>query len=135
MSIFQACVVPNRSVSNATIALLARLAAIAHVSIGILAWRRGSAMPLVPVLNLAVASCVILYSIQKWIAVFSKGIIWYASDQLLPAYAAAVCLVSMLALTGRATWSCLHYTVFAVHTIVTIAAALFFTFFRMNKLF
>lgn len=117
------------------ITALAWFAVIVHVSIGVFAWRRGSAIPLLPAINLVVAFCVLVYWAQKWVAVLSKGITWYASDQLLPAYALAVCVLAALALTGRLAWSGLHWTIFGAHTIVTIAAALFFTFFRINKLF
>lgn len=121
--------------SNAAVTTLSWLAVIAHISVGILAWRLGSPFPLLPIINLVTAGCVVLYWIPRWTAALSKGTTIYASDQLLPAYAIAVCVVSVLALTGRASWNGLHWFLFAIHSIACIAAALFFSSFKMNRLF
>lgn len=114
---------------------IAWLALGAHVAVGIFAWRRGSAMPLVPMLNLAFALCVAFYWGQRLLMALSKGLTWYATDQVWLVYALAVCAVSILTLTGRITWNGLHWTLFGAHTLVYAAAALFFTFFRINRLF
>ena len=120
--------------SDSAIRALVYVVVIAHLFIGTLAWRRGSALPLVPLLNLGVAACVVAYALKRWYGVIAHGIIWYGTDQLLPLYALAVCIFSILALTGKVSGAPLHWIIFVLQLLVLIAAALFFTFFKMTRM-
>lgn len=121
--------------SNTVTITLAWLALTAHVAVGIFAWRRGSATPFVPVLNFVFAFCVAFYWGQRLIMALTKGLTWYANDQVWLVYALAVCAVSIFALTGRIAWNGVHWTILGAHTLVCVAFTLFATFFRMNRLF
>lgn len=121
--------------SDPAIRALTYLAVIVHLTIGVFAWRRGSAVPLLALVNLATAACVVVYALNDWYGVITRGIIWYGTDQLLPLYALAVCIFSIASLMGKVVATPVHWLIFSVHLIVLIAAALFFTFFRMTRLF
>ena len=43
-----------------------------------------STQPLLPMLNLAVAACVLAYWAHKWYGYLTRDITWYASDQAIP---------------------------------------------------
>ena len=120
--------------SDSVIRVLVYLVVVAHLFIGTLAWRRGSALPLIPLVNLPVAACVVAYALKRWYGVIAHGIIWYGTDQLLPLYALAVCIFSALALFGKVGGAPVHWIIFAVQLTVLIAAALFFTFFKMTRM-
>jgi hypothetical protein len=120
--------------NNAVPMAIAWLALAAHVAIGIAARRRLSDLPLLPLLNLAAALCVLAYWVQKWYGYLTKGITWYVTDQLLPLYAILVCVLAGLAIAGRYSGSVPNWVVFGVDTTALLAAALFLTFFRMNRL-
>lgn len=120
---------------NTALTGLAWTAVAIHVCGGTIAWRRGTTIPLLPLINLATALCVVAYAAKDWVDVFTRGITWYASDQLLPAYAIFVCVFAGLALSGRIAAAPWHWAIFALHLAALLAAALFFTFFRMNRLF
>lgn len=119
---------------NATILALVLLVLAVHLIVGVLVGTRRTNLPLLPVLNLAIALCVIGYWIPRWYASAVNGIIWYASDQLVPLYAVLVCLLSGVALQGRYRGSALHWIVFGVDAAVLLVAAWFFMTFSMKRL-
>lgn len=121
--------------SDATIKLVVWLGVAAHLAIGIMAWRRLTSLPLVPLLNLLVALCILAYWAQRWYGYIAKGITWYLSDQWLPLYAILVSILAGLTLSGHYRGSLPHWIVFSLDFIALLSAALFFTFFRMNRLF
>ncbi len=102
--------------------------------VGVMALRSGGSRSLVPVLNLITASCVLAYWANKWFSYLFRGITWYATDQLVPLYAIMVCVLAAVTLTGRHPAVVLNWLVFSIHLVVLIGAALFLTFFRMNRL-
>ena len=111
----------------------------AHVLIGVIVLRRPSGPsggpPLVPLMNLAVALCVLAYWAQRWYGYLTRHVTWYLTDQAVPLYAVVVCLLVFLALTDRWVGTWLQWTVFGLHTVVFLAASLFFSFFKMTRLF
>lgn len=111
---------------DATILALVVFALVLHLLVGVLVGTRRTDLPLLPLLNVAVALCVLGYWIPRWYAYATKGIIWYASDQLVPFYAIVVCLLSGVALAGRYRGSVPHWIVFGVDAAVLLAAALYF---------
>jgi hypothetical protein len=123
--------------SNVALVVTAWLAVVVHVVVGIVAWRRpGGApgAPLVPLLNLAVALCVMGYWVREWYGYVANGTTWYVTDQLLPLYAIIVCTLSLLALGGRYAGTVPHWLVFGIDAVVLLGAALLFSTFRMNRL-
>ena len=120
--------------SNLVIAAIAWVGLGLHLIVGILALRSAASRQLVPALNLITAACVILYWVHRWFGYLSRGITWYASDQLIPLYAIFVCVLAGGTLASRYSAATLNWLVFAVHAVVLVGAVLFVTFFRM-KLF
>lgn len=121
--------------SDAIITLLAWLGVLLHLAVGIIWWRRLSPLPLVPALNALVACCILTYWGQRWLGYLFRGVTWYLTDQLLPAYALLVLILAGLALSGRTFTPVPQWVAFGVDATVLLAAALFFTFFRLNRLF
>jgi hypothetical protein len=78
------------------------------------------------------AACVVAYWAYRWYGYLFEGVTWYASDQIFPLYAIAVCVLAVLSLTGRYEAVTLNWIVFVVHTVVAIGAVLFVSFFRMR---
>ena len=97
------------------------------------ATRKAPASTLV-VVNLVAAGAVVAYWGWQWYGYLFRGITWYATDQLLPAYALSVVVLSLFTLFGRVEAVGVHRFIFGVHTLVLLLAALFFTFFRMTRL-
>lgn len=120
--------------SNVALASTAWLAFATHIAVWIVARRRLTEAPIVPLLNLAVALCVLGYWIPRWFSYATKGVTWYATDQLVPLYALIVTALAILVLTGRLSNGWPQTAILAVHTIVLLGAALLFSFFRMNRL-
>ena len=83
-------------------------------------------------LNLTLAACVLAYWVTRWYSYLFQGITWEASDQLFPLYAALVCALAIVSLSGRHHLVTLNWIVFAIHGVVTIGAVLFVTFFKMR---
>lgn len=123
------------SAVDAMAALALCLVLAAHIVLGALSLRDHAALRYLPWLNLVTAGAVVAYWVRRWYDVLVNGILWYGTDQLLPAYAIVVCIVSLLAITRRATLVPLHWTFFTLHLIVVIAAAVFMATFKMNRLF
>jgi hypothetical protein len=113
-------------------AMAAWIGLVAHVAVGLLAPRRPALLPL---LNLAVAVCVLGYWAREWYFFLARGVTWYGSDQLIPLYALAVAVVSWLALAGRYDGRALHWIAFTVDALVLAVAVLYFTFVRFDRLF
>ena len=119
--------------SNTMVTILVWSAVAAHVAVLVL-WRR-STWNLLPLINLAMATLVLSYWVPRWISYARRGVTWYASDQLVPAYALLVRTLSILTLSKRVTATKLSWTVFGADFIILSAAALFFTFYRTRRLF
>ncbi len=110
------------------------LALAAHIVVGVVAWRRFSTLPLVPVLNFIMAFGVLVYWVQRWYDALTKGIKLDATDQLLPAYATLVCILSVLFLAGKITTSVPNWIVFVLHLLAVEAALLFMLNFKITRL-
>ena len=80
------------------------------------------------------SACVLVYWMRNWYSYLFHGITWYASDQWMPLYALGVCVLAGLTLAGKYRGAVPHALIFGSHTLVLIAAALFFTFFRMDRM-
>ncbi len=120
--------------NDTTIRLITYFAVAVHVGAGIFSVRRSSTFAAVPWLNLVVALCVLAYWVQKWYSYWAKGISWYASDQLVPLYALVVCALAFFTLSGRYAAVVPHWIVFAIDLLVLIAAALYFTVVRFDRM-
>jgi hypothetical protein len=119
-------------------AVLAWAGLTVHLVVGVVALRRPTAQPahrLLPLLNLAMALCVLAYWVRVWYGYLTRGVTWYVSDQLVPLYAIAVAILSGVALAGWYDGRAAHWVVFAVDTLALAAAALYLTFMRFNRLF
>ncbi|MEO8200222.1 MAG: hypothetical protein ABI679_06865 [Gemmatimonadota bacterium] len=121
--------------SDSSILVVVWMAVITHVIAGIVAGRRMTAFPVVPLVNLVVALCVLAYWVQRWYGYIVKGITWYATDQLLPLLAILAAVLSVLSLTGRFHNAWPQWIIFGVDLFVLLGAALFFMSFRINRLF
>ena len=62
--------------SDAAIIVLVWFAIVAHVAVAYAVRMRRSDLPLLPMLNLLVAMCVLGYWIPRWYSYVAKGIIW-----------------------------------------------------------
>jgi hypothetical protein len=128
------------AISRYAPALLAWIGVVAHLAVGVATMRRSPelpARPLLPLLNLAVAVCVLAYWAHEWYGYLARNVTWYASDQLLPAYAAVVALASVLSLAGRYEGRLLNgfeWLVFGVDALAFVGAALYLTFARFDRL-
>ncbi len=87
--------------NDSTIKPLVIFAMLVHIVVGIVVGTRRSDRPLLPLLNLLVALCILGYWIPRWYSYVARSITWYATDQLVPVYALLVCVLCGLALTGR----------------------------------
>lgn len=124
-----------QTLSDRTIVTLAWAGVAMHAGVGIAIWRRGSALPLLALLNLLTALCVVAFGVQRWYGYATKGTTWYFTDQLIPIAAIGVCVLAILSLTGRYNGTIPHWIVFAVNGMTLLAAAVFFAVFRINRLF
>ncbi|MEX0958386.1 MAG: hypothetical protein WDZ63_03775 [Burkholderiales bacterium] len=106
-----------------------------HAAVAFLVYRKWLGFPLLVGVNALVGTAVVLYWMQNWYAYAFKGINWYWTDQLFPLYAICVLIVSLLFFAGRNIGNALHVTVFGFHVIALLAVALFFSFFRLDRLF
>jgi hypothetical protein len=117
------------------IATLAWIALGVHLVVGIATVRSAGWRPWLPLLNLTIAVCVLAYWTQRWYGYLFRGVTWYASDQLVPLYALLVCVLTVASLSGRYQAVALNWVAFVIDGLVAIAAVLFATFFRMDRLF
>ncbi|MEO8030687.1 MAG: hypothetical protein ABJC74_08685 [Gemmatimonadota bacterium] len=120
--------------NNTIIASVGWLAVAIHMAVGIVAARQMTRLPLIPLLNLVTAGLVLAYWVERWYSYLFRGITWYVSDQLLPACALLICLISALSLAGRYQGTAVHWVIFGIDSAVVLAAALFLTFFRMTRM-
>jgi hypothetical protein len=132
------------AIPRSTPAILAWFGVAVHLVIGVVVLRRSTmlathpSLPLLPLLNAAVAACVLAYWAHTWYGYVARGVTWYASDQFVPLYAAAVAIVAGLALAGRFDSRLLHWCqwfAFAIDAITLLVAALYLSFVRFNRLF
>lgn len=97
--------------------------------------RYKASISLIALLNLVAALAVLAYWGMRWFGYLFRGVTWYATDQLLPVCALVVCILALLTLLGRYQGVAVHWTIFGSTTLVLLAAALFFSFFRTTRLF
>ena len=121
--------------SDTTLRAAAWLAFAIQFCVGAAVLRHKASTSLLVLLNLVAALCVLAYWGRRWFDYLFGGVTWYGSDQLIPAYALVVCLLAVLTLVGRYQGNGVHWTIFALNTLVLLGAALFFSFFKMNRLF
>lgn len=121
--------------SNAALTVLAWLAFAAQLLVGAAVLNHKAPVSRIALLNLAAAAAVLLYWGNRWIGYLNRGTTWYATDQLLPTCALVVCLLAALTLAGRYQGVIAHWMIFGSTTLALLAVALFFSFFRMTRLF
>ncbi len=121
--------------NNLFATLLSWLGLLVHLVVGFLVLRRLGSPRLLPLLNLMIAGAVLVYWIRQWYDYLFGGILWYATDQLMPLYALIVVVVASLSLAGRYQGTVFHWVVFGVDTTVFIVAVYLATFLRFNRLF
>lgn len=121
--------------TNIQFTALAWIALLGHAIVGVLAWRHLGDARLLPVLNAFAAICVIAYWTMRWYGNISRGAVWYWTDQLVPLYAIVSLCAALMTLTGRmqVTWP--NILVFVVNSMASVAAVLFVSTFRVNRLF
>lgn len=105
-----------------------------HLAAVVASVRHWTTPPLVPIVNGAVAVGVLSYWATRWYSYIFQDIKWYVSDQALPLYAAVVLAFSMATLTGSFKGTVLHGVILSIDGLTLLAAALFFTFFKMDRL-
>lgn len=115
--------------------MIAWLALAIHLLVGAAIRRHRMPVSSLAALNLVTGACVLLYWGRRWFGYLFRGISWYATDQVIPAYALLVCLLAVLSLSGRYQGIGAQWLIFLLDTLVLLGAVLFFTFFRMNRLF
>lgn len=121
--------------SDAVIKVVTWLALATQLLAGFAVWRHKAPFSLIVTLNLVAAACVLAYWGWRWYGYLFRGVTWYATDQLIPLCALLVLVLATLTLTGRFGGTALHWIIFGITTLALIAAALFFTFFKMTRLF
>ena len=117
------------------VATIAWIALGLHVVVGVATLRSGGWQPWLPLLNLTTAVSVLAYWAYRWYGYLFQGVTWYASDQIVPLYALLVCVLTITSLSGRYQAVALNWVAFVIDGLVAIAAVLFATFFRMDRLF
>jgi hypothetical protein len=105
-----------------------------HLVVGVVTVRRLGSVTLLPLLNLAVAICVVGYWVPRWYGTIARGATWYLSDQVAPGYAILAGALTLLTLTGRWPGGWAQWLIFAIDALVLLGAGLFFSFFRLNRL-
>jgi hypothetical protein len=119
---------------------LAWIGVAAHLCVVFIVLRRPTALStqrLLPLLNLVLAAGVLAYWARVWYGYAMRGVTWYATDQLVPLYAAAVAIASVLYLAGRYDSRLAHsfqWLVFGVDALTLIVAALYLTFVRFDRM-
>jgi hypothetical protein len=122
-------------VKDSYILALLWVAVVAHGAAGLAVVRRLQGLSLVVALNTLVALLVILYWVPKWHSYAFRGINWYWTDQFYPLWAVVVLGVGILSFLGRGAGNPFHWVIFGCHLLVLLGAALFFSFFRLDRLF
>lgn len=106
-----------------------------HAAIAFLVYRKLQGFPLLVGVNALIGTGVVLYWMRNWYAYAVKGINWYWTDQLFPLYAVCVLIVSLLFFAGKNLGNVVHWLIFSLHVLIIFAAALFFSFFKLDRLF
>lgn len=106
-----------------------------HLAVGIAAFRHWTDLPLVPIVNAAVALAVLGYWATRWYSYLFQGVKWYASDQLLPLYAAMVLAFSVATLAGSFKGTALHGVFLSIDGLALLGAALLFSFMKFDRMF
>ncbi len=110
------------------------LALASQILVGVaVATRKAPASALV-VLNLVAAAAVVVYWGWQWFGYLFRGITWYGTDQLLPAYALGVVVLALFTLFGRIEAVGVHRLIFGLHTLVLVLAAIFVSSFKITRL-
>jgi len=122
-------------VSDSTLRVLAWAAVLIQGLACAAVLRHRAPWALVVVLNLLAATAVLAYWGRRWFGYLFRGVAWSATDQLIPLYALLVSVLAVLTLMGRFRGVAVQWGIFGFNTLVLLAAALFFSFFRMNRLF
>lgn len=123
-----------RAMSDTAILALSWIFFILHLAVVIVTARHWSTLPLVPFVNAVTAAGVLIYWMTKWYSYLFQGIKWYATDQAIPLYALVVITFSLAALLGTFKSTVLNNVFLGIDGSVLLAAALFFTFFRMDRM-
>jgi hypothetical protein len=121
--------------SNAALRAVVWLAFAMQLFVGAAVLRHKASVSLIALFNLVAAVAVLAYWGRRWFGYLFRGITWYATDQLVPAYALLVSLLAILALSGRYQGLPAQWMIFGANTLVLLGAALFLTLFRMTRLF
>ncbi len=121
--------------SDSTLRVLAWSAVLIHGLACAAVLRHKAPMSLIVLLNLLAAASVLTYWGWRWAGYLFRGVSWSATDQLIPLYALVVFALAVLTLAGYYRGVAIHWGVFTLDTLVVLAAALFFSFFRMTRLF
>ena len=121
--------------SDSAVRVIAWLALAIHLLVGAAVLRHKAPVSALAIVNLVAGALVLVYWGRRWFGYLFRGITWYAADQLIPAYALLVCVLAVLTLLGRYRGVGAHGLIFVLDTLVLIGAVLFFTFFRMTRLF
>jgi hypothetical protein len=120
---------------DAAIKAITWLALGTQLLVGAAVARHRAPASLIPLLNLVAAAAVLAYWGRRWFGYLFRGITWYATDQWIPAYALLVCVLAGLTLAGRYQGTVAHWLIFGLNTLVLLGAAVFFSSFRMTRLF
>ncbi len=121
--------------SDAAILVLTWICFAIHLTVAVAARRHLAPRPLIPMVNAAVAVAVLAYWVTRWYSYIFQGIKWYASDQALPLYAVIVLALSVATLVGSFKGTVIHGAILSIDGVALLAAALFFTFFKLDRLF
>ncbi len=108
-----------------------------HTVVAVITWRRSGALPLVPLVNLAVALAVLAYWVNDWYGYMARGVRWDYTDQaqLVPLYALVVSIIAGLALAGRYQGVVLNRVAFGFDGVAFLAFAIFLPLLKINRLF
>ncbi len=120
--------------SNVVVASIAWLALAIHLAVGLLQWRHPERAAALPFLSLATGVCILAYWIPRWYSYVARGVRWYASDQVVPLYGLALCLLAGITITYSGRLMVAHRVILWADAAVLLLAALFLTFFRMRRL-
>jgi hypothetical protein len=123
------------SVSDTAILALTWICFAIHLTVGVLAARSLTVRPLVPIVNALLAASVLAYWVTRWYSYIFDGIKWYASDQALPLYAAIVLALSLATLIGSWKGTVIHGAILSIDGLALLGAALFFSFFKLDRMF
>jgi len=123
------------AMSDSTLRAVAWVALVIQLLMGAAVARHRVSFSAIVVLNLVAAVAVLVYWGRRWFGYLFHGVTWYAADQLVPLYALLVCLLAVLTISGRFQGVGVHWLIFILNGLALLAAVLFFSFFRITRLF